>query len=251
MTDPTSRVEQFFSGLMIECWRNAMPEEATKQEADFLEKQLQLAAGARVLDVPCGTGRHSCELAGRGHQLTGVDLSSTCLEEARALAAKKHVQVDWQHKDMADLPWTETFDAAFSMGNSFGYLDDDHDARFLKNVARALRPGSRFVLDYPAVAEALLPNYQERWWMPVGEMYMFRDGRYNPLNGRIEMEYSVLKDGKLEKKPWSQRVYTYQELSRLFLSAGFTDVAGYGSLTLEPFKLRSQRLLLIAKKGKA
>src|SRR5207247_3017065 len=124
------RVEQFFSGLIVACWRDVMPEAVTEQEADFLQQQLQLVQGARVLDVPCGPGRHACALAARGYQVTGVDLSATCLSEARALAAKKGLSVAWEHRDMTDLPWKQTFDAAFAMGNSFGYVGDEHDARF-------------------------------------------------------------------------------------------------------------------------
>ena len=61
----------------------------------------------------------------RGYQVTGVDLSSTCLSAARALAAKKGLSVTWEHGDMSDLPWKQTFDAAFAMGNSLGYVGDD------------------------------------------------------------------------------------------------------------------------------
>ncbi len=182
--------------------------------------------------------------------MTGVDLSSTCLRDARDLAAKKGVSVTWEHRDMSDLPSNHVFDAAFSMGNSFGYHDDDHDACFVRAVAGALKPGGRFVLDYPAVAEALLPAYQERLWAPVGDMIFLRDGRYNHLAGRTEMEYTVIHDGKVEKKPWTQRVYTYLEVSRLLTAAGFVDLQGYASPTLEPFKLGSRGLLLVAtKKG--
>lgn len=242
----TARVEQFFSGMFVDCWRTVMPEEVTEQEADFLQQQLKLAPGARVLDVPCGTGRHSCALAARGFQVTGVDLSSTCLSDARALAARKGLSVTWEHRDMSDLPWNNTFDAAFAMGNSLGYADDDHDARFLCAVARALKPGGRFVVDYPAVAEALLPSFQERMWMPIGDMLFLREGRYNHLAGRIETEYTLIRDGKVEKKPWTQRVYTYLEVCRLLAAAGFTDPQAYASPTLEPFKLGSRGLLLVA-----
>jgi SAM-dependent methyltransferase len=248
--DNTARVEQFFSGRFVECWRDMMPAEVTEKEADFLQQQLKLTPGARVLDVPCGPGRHSCALATRGYHMTGVDLSSTCLNMARELAAKKGLSVAWEHHDMSDLPWTQTFDAAFAMGNSFGYTDDDHDAHFLRAVARALKPGGRFVLDYPAVAEALLPAFQERTWYPVGDTVFLRDGRYNPLAGRIETVYTVIHGGKLDKKPWTQRVYTYREVCRLLAEAGFTDLEGYAALTLEPFNLRSPGLLLVATRRK-
>jgi SAM-dependent methyltransferase len=247
----TERVEQFFSGLFVACWRDVMPEAVTEQEAGFLEQQLTLAPSARVLDVPCGTGRHSCALAARGYQVTGVDLSSTCLREARELAAKKKVSVALEHRDMADLPWHEAFDAAFAMGNSFGYIDDEHDAGFLRAVAGALKAGGRFVVDYPAVAEALLPTFQERTWMPVGDMLFLREGVYNHVAGRIETEYTLIRDGKAEKRAWKQRVYPYRQLCGMLTAAGFSDLRGYGSLTLEPFKLGSRRLLLVATKKQA
>ena len=243
-----ARVEEFFSGLFVECWRNAMPEGVTEKEADFLEQQLKLPAGGRVLDVPCGAGRHSCALAARGYQVTGVDLSSAFLKHASDLATKQDVSVTWEHRDMTDLPWPEAFDAAFLMGNSFGYTDDEHDARFLKAVFDALKPGGRFVLDYPVVAEALLPVYQDRIWMPIGDMLFLREGQFNHVNCRIEMTYTLIRDGQKEVKPWSQRVYTFREVCGLLTGAGFRDFQAYGSLSLEPFKFRSPGLLLVARK---
>jgi hypothetical protein len=48
----------FFSGLFVELWLGAIPEQQTRQEADFLEKVLRLPAGASILDLACGGGRH-------------------------------------------------------------------------------------------------------------------------------------------------------------------------------------------------
>ena len=84
--------------------------------------------------------------------------------------------------------------------------------------------------------------------MSVGDMLFLRDGRYNHVAGRIETEYTLIRGGKVEKKPWTQRVYTFLELCRLLETAGFKDIQGYASLTLEPFKLGSRRLLLVATK---
>jgi SAM-dependent methyltransferase len=73
----------FFSGLFVELWLRAIPEEQTRQEADFLEAVLGLPAGASVLDLACGGGRHSLELAARGYRPTGVDISPEFLAAAR------------------------------------------------------------------------------------------------------------------------------------------------------------------------
>jgi hypothetical protein len=102
------------------------------------------------------------------------------------------------------------------------------------------------VLDYPAVAEALLPTYQERIWLPIGDTLFLREGRYNHLAGRIEMDYILVHDGKVEKRPWTQRVYTYLQVCELLTAAGFVDPQSYASPTLEPFKLGSRGLLLVA-----
>src|SRR5688572_20061015 len=85
--------ESFFSGLFLDVWRQATPPEQTRAEVDFLERTLVLPSGARVLDVACGLGRHSLELAARGHGPMGVDASGEALERARAEAAVRGVRV--------------------------------------------------------------------------------------------------------------------------------------------------------------
>ena len=136
----------FFDGLMAEFWQAVIPPEATAAEAAFLEKALRLAPGARVLDVPCGHGRHALELARRGYRVSGVDLSADLLGAARISSAREGAAVEWVSGDMRDLPWTGVFDGAYCAGNAFGYFDDAGNQAFLTAVARTLRPGGRFVV---------------------------------------------------------------------------------------------------------
>src|SRR5260370_39731581 len=86
MTVPSNWYENFFRGVALDLWRKAVPPEHTKAEADFLVQTLQGDAGSHVLDVPCGNGRLSFELARRGYRVTGVDISAEFIEEARSLA---------------------------------------------------------------------------------------------------------------------------------------------------------------------
>jgi SAM-dependent methyltransferase len=241
----------FFSGGVVDSWLRATTEEQTRAEADFLQQRLRVAPPARVLDVPCGGGRHSLALAARGFRLTGVDLSPEFLAAARSAAKERSVPVRWEEREMRDLPWRGEFDAAFSFGNSFGYLDDEGNAAFLKAVAGALKPGARFALDVGYITEALLPHLQERSWYPLGDLLFLAHRRYDHVTGRLHVEYTWVRDGKTETRSMSARVYSYRELTQLLAAAGFIDVEGFDSLAGEPFKLGSQRLLLTATKESA
>src|SRR5207244_8969658 len=83
MPVPSNWFETFFHGVTLDLWRKAIPAERTTAEAEFLIDHLNCDAGAHVLDVPCGNGRLSFELAKRGLRVTGVDISEEFIEEAR------------------------------------------------------------------------------------------------------------------------------------------------------------------------
>ena len=101
----------FFRGVALDMWRIAMSPEQTRAEADFLQKALRVSAPSHLLDVPCGNGRHSVELARRGHRVTGVDRSEEFIAEARASGAS--LEATWLEADMRQLPWRAEFDGAF------------------------------------------------------------------------------------------------------------------------------------------
>jgi SAM-dependent methyltransferase len=241
--------ENFFQGIALDFWRAAVTEEQTRAEADFIQKQLQLDAGAKILDVPCGNGRIALELAARGLDLTGVDIASEFIAEAKAKSAERGLKIDWHNRDMRDLPWRAEFDGSFCFGNSFGYLDDEGNAEFLKAVARALKPEARFVLDAPAIAECLLPTFQDRRWFEIAGITFLSNSRYDHEQGRTFTEYTFIRDGKVDKRPASQRIYTYNELVRLLANAGFEIAAAFGSCNEEAFRLGSQRLLLVTRRS--
>jgi SAM-dependent methyltransferase len=240
--------QTFFSGMAVDFWLQATPEEQTRLEADYIQERLGVAPPARLLDVPCGGGRHSLALAARGYRLTGVDLSTEFLAAARSSSAGQSISVDWAQRDMRDLPWREEFDGAFSFGNSFGYYEEDGNAAFLKAVAGVLKPGARFLLDVSYITEVLLPVLQDRAWYPIGDILTLAERRYDPVQGRLHVDYIWIRDGRTEKRSMSARIYSYREVARLFEGAGFTDLQGFGSLTGEPFKLGSKRLLMTGTK---
>ncbi len=229
-----------------------MPEEATAEDAAFLWKHLGLAAGSRVLDVPCGAGRLTRPLARRGCSMSGVDISSDFLDAAREDGATERGPIDFRQADMRDLPRDGAFDAAFCFGNSFGYLDDAGNEAFLHAVSRALRPGGRFALDYGQTAESILPRgIEARQETDLAGFHFVEDTRYDLLTGRIENRFVISRGGRSETKLASQRVYTLSQLGGLLGAAGFDVRDRFGSPREEPFALGSQRLLLVAQKRPA
>jgi SAM-dependent methyltransferase len=240
--------ENFFHGVALDFWRAAISDELTSAEADFIEKQLQVATGGKVLDVPCGNGRLAIALARRGLKLTGVDIATEFLEEAKQNSQAAGVDVEWHERDMRRLPWTSEFDGAYCFGNSFGYLEDDENAEFLHAVSRSLNPGARFILDAPAITECILPHFQPARSFELAGIKVSIDHRYDHQQGRMFNDFIFSRDGVADRRPSSQRTYTYRELLELLRAAGFEVVNAYGSLAEEPFTLGAQRLLLVCVK---
>ncbi len=249
MAAPANWYTTFFSGIALRSISRMYPLELTQGQADFLVKTLGLPAGARVLDVPCGDGRLSLELAARGFRLEGVDQAADLVEAAELAARERGLAARFRTADMRDLPRDALFDGAFCFGNSFGYLEDEGNAEFLRAAAGALRPGGRFVLEAPLVLETLSQVFVDRSWNRLGEILFLRAGSYEPARGRLEVEYTLIEGGTTEVKEASYRVYGYRELSRLLAEAGFAGIEGVGSLAGEPFNLGSRGLYVIATKG--
>lgn len=139
----------FYSGRLrnVQLLQQFWTPEQTEADADLIEQLLCLSSQASVLDVPCGEGRLSRALAARGYRLTGVDITAAHLDEARQQATAQQLSIQWEQRDMRDLPWEDAFDAAFCFWGSFGYFDDEGNETFLRVVFRALRPGARFLLE--------------------------------------------------------------------------------------------------------
>jgi ubiquinone/menaquinone biosynthesis C-methylase UbiE len=142
--------EEFFDGHAPEYMNNEFTKN-TLAEVDFIIEELSLAEGCRILDVGCGTGRHSIELARRGYRMTGIDLSSGMLAEARKNAAKAGVEVEWIKSNAARFELKKLFDAALCLcEGAFGLLgsaDDpvEHQLSILRNINRALKPKAKTI----------------------------------------------------------------------------------------------------------
>lgn len=241
--------EGFFAGPVLDFVRHSRDDQQTQAEADFLQEAMGLPAGAHILDVPCGGGRLSLEMARRGYRITGVDFSRELLESARAQAETQGLDCAWEKLDMRRLPWSQTFDGAFCFWSSFGYFDEAGNADFLRAVARTLKPGAPLVMDTPLL-ETRLPEMaaEERVWWPVGDLLALEERRFDHVSSRVESDWTFVQGGRRETKRLSVRLYTYRELAGLLEQAGFGQHEAYGSLDWEPFELGAPWLYLVTRR---
>jgi SAM-dependent methyltransferase len=239
----------FFTELPNAFWRAAVPPAATAAEVEFLVRAGRLAAGSRVIDVACGSGRHALELARRGCRVTGLDVSAEAVGFARAAAAEAGLDLDLRVGDMRELPTDPRVDLAICMGNAFGYLDHDGTVGFLGELARLVVPGGALVLDYAFAAEALLPGVAlEEEPMTIGGVEATQVNEYDAAQGRWLTSFTFRRGDEVHRGTSVQHVYTAAEVGRLVRAAGFTEVEGYGDPDGSPFRLGSHRLLLLARR---
>jgi SAM-dependent methyltransferase len=241
--------EEFFVGPWLDVQRSMWSEEQTSEQVDRIEKAMALLPPAAVLDVPCGEGRISLALAGRGYQVTGVDISEAFLEDARRKAFELGLTIEFQHSDMRDISFETEFDGAVCFWGSFGYFDVEGDERFAKAVAHALRPGGRFLVDIPSL-ETLVRDFRDRSWFEAAGIYVLIESAIDFGTGRVESDWTFMGEGRAPlTRHASIRLYSFHELRTLLERAGFASIEGYDAATLEAFGPNARRLLLVAMKA--
>jgi 2-polyprenyl-3-methyl-5-hydroxy-6-metoxy-1,4-benzoquinol methylase len=238
--------ESFFGCLALDFWRAAVPPELTVQEVQFLEQALEVQTPARLLDLPCGLGRHALGLAARGHRVTGFDLSAEAIRSARAEAQAQGLDVRFDQGDMRAPVPGGPYDGACCLGNSFGYLLHEETEQFVRNVHAAVRPGGRWVIDTGITAESLFPHLLPERTVEAGGVRYQVQSTFRPLIGRLEQATVLSRGSEHQESEVSYAVYTLAELRRVLEAGGWTVLHAFGGLDRRPFALGDRRLLLVA-----
>lgn len=240
--------KDFFSGLNCEMWERAVPAAWTEQEVNFLVDVLNCQPGARLLDLPCGYGRHTVALAKRGFTITGVDISTEFIQKLTEQVKAEQLPVQVIHGDVTTTQFQPSFDGAYCMGNSFGYFNHAGMTDFIRNVSAALKPGTHFVINSGMVAESILPNFPKTKQYVLGDLAMDISNSYRIGESYMATELTYTKGERTEKHRFKHYVYTLSEIKRLLASYGLQTVAVYSSTEKQDYQLGDPQMYLVAEK---
>lgn len=228
-------------------WDEFTSDEQTEIQIGFLDRELDLGSPCRILDLPCGFGRHSVRLAAAGHAVVGIDNNPGFLAKARRDAEEVGVEVDFRQDDMRNIDFDGEFDRVITLFTSVGFFSDEENFKVLQNVARALWPNGLFCLDTlnrDAIAQFFKPfNVTER-----GEDMAVDRCSFDPVNGWIINKRVVFRKGKKRETPFFVRIYNASEIRTLLHQAGFKEIRFFGDWQSGPLTYSSIRLIAIGKK---
>ncbi len=205
----------------------------TKGECDFIEKEVGFNKKLNIIDVGCGTGRHSIELAQRGYKVCGIDLSESMLKKAKEKAGQKQVDISFLQCDARNLPFKREFDVAIMLcEGAFPLMEtDEENYAILKSVSESMKQRAKFIFttlsglfplfhsinDFHAQdAEKGGATYESTGF----DLMTFRD--YNMT--RLEDDSGVVRELKC-----NERYYVPSEITWLLKTLGFTSIEIFGA----------------------
>ena len=203
--------------------------ERTRQEIDFLADSLALAPAARVLDLGCGFGRHSIELAQRGYRALGIDPAAAMIDAAQKRAHEAGVDVAFQQVAAEDFTPADPFDAAICLFTTLGQVapaSHQDNRGLLATAAKSLTTGGRFALELPqkqAALAALKPS--DRFGDAVNYTDVQRS--YEAQTGIVTEQFHLVSPTGSQTYHLRYRLFSRRDVTGLLTAAGLRILNSY------------------------
>lgn len=196
-------------------------------EVDFIEKEIGCNKSARILDVGCGTGRHSIELAARGYSVTGIDLSEGQLAKARKVAAERRLDIRFIRKDAREFDFKGEFDLAIMIcEGAFPLMEtDEMNFRILQNACNSLNEKGKLIF---TTLSGLFPLFHSvKDFVNAGTSgCVTSDNTFDVMTFRDYSTYESTDDrGNKKVLKCNERYYVPSEITWILKSLGFREIA--------------------------
>ncbi len=244
----------FYEDAPVEHYLQRVDQDDLDATLDFLVRELGLQPGDRVFDQCCGTGSLAIPLAQRGYSLLGVDLCRKFIRLAHREATSKGISADFYTGDACAFSPAKPCAGAFNWYTSFGYYEDDAvNGRMIDCAFDALAPGGKFALEFSNMLK-ILGTFKEVMTYevdsPSGKIKLERRCRFDMERRLMHQTWTwIFPDGKRSEQKSTVKMYTEDDLTRLFITAGFSEVKVYGGIDGTPVNsLESPRLIAVGTK---
>jgi SAM-dependent methyltransferase len=240
--------EAWFNEDYLEVYGHRDAADARRAVA-LTERSLALHAGDRVLDLCCGNGRHSLELARRGYDVVGLDLSYELLRSGAKQAREEGLPVRFVQADARRVGVQRAFDAVLNFFTSFGYFETDADnALMIENISRVLRKGGKFFIDFlnaDYVRRTLVPSTE--WG--VGSATVREERKIDAARNTVTKTITIKRSGGEKRYAECVRLYSERELRRMLESCGLKVTKTFGDYDGGSVDVRRPRLILMGEKA--
>jgi len=232
--------------------------QGTLGECDFIEQEIGHDKSFKIIDIGCGTGRHSIELSKRGYNITGIDLSASQLKSAKEKAEKLNLNIDFLKHDARNLPFVGEFDLAIMLcGGGFPLMEtDEMNFEILKNATKALKDTGKLIF---TTLNGLFPLFHS-----VNEFYKSAQKEGQSQCKECSFDLMTFRDyntvvfeddlGNKKELKCNERYYVPSEITWLLETLGYKKIDIFGAklgafsrkdkLTSEDFEM-----LVVAEKG--
>jgi SAM-dependent methyltransferase len=207
--------------------------QGTVGECDFIEKEINFDKSRKIIDIGCGTGRHSIELAKRGYNLTGIDLSESLLERAKEKAKEENLQIDFRKQDARNLQFRDEFGLAIMLcEGAFPLMEtDEMNYEILKNAANSLRNDGKLIFTtlnglfplFHSVKDFLASSTKEgnaTYGNNTFDLMTFREHNITTVEDDL---------GNKKELMCNERYYVPSEITWLLKSLGFDKIDIYSA----------------------
>ena len=220
-----------------------------RREVARLIDLLELPSGSRILDCPCGQGRHAHLLAEAGFDVDGLDYSEPLLKIARRRGTGRTLR--YTQGDMRRLPsrWSRRFDGVVNLFTSFGFFDNPgDDLRVLSEFARVLKPGGVLVW-HGGSRDGVMARFLDRdWWSTADGTMWGQERSFDSLSGFLEITSTWRGPKGAGERTHRIRLYTASELAARMREVGLVVEQAFDAWSPRPLSRRSGEMLLLARK---
>ena len=207
-----------------------------------------LQSAPKVLDLCCGLGRISSELARMGFSVTGVDITESFLNAAKEDAKYENLNIEYIKSDAREFVRPGYFDTIVNLYISFGYFEDqDDDLKVLRNVYESLKKGGAFIIETLGKEIAVRDFIEAEWFERAGATLLTEYEHVDSWTF-LKNRWIIIKDNKRLEKTFVQRLYSASELRALLQKAGFETITIYGDWDETPYDQHANKLIVVCNK---